>query len=321
MIQGEAAIFLNVLSITAFSALLLVAIISLLVKLNPGNLNAYTAPSRRRILWLIALSPWLVGFVAAALALFSDSPYLPIPDSFDLLHWHHPQEFIFTSWHGLSTLFAVSYTGFIFIQNVSRLIQNSRQMQLLHALAEQDDDGFYQLDSDAPTAFTAGYSKPQCYITSALRRQLNVDEYIIVQLHEKEHARQFDPLKKWFYQLLTAFFPLSVSRQLNQWMVLAMEQCADSAVSRVIADKSLIAMTLIKVKRLAVRPFGNTLDDRALCHYGNDCIHERIHYLLSDESEKRFPAFLIILTTLSMSIICALSADIFHHLIEYTLSH
>jgi len=326
MLLGDAALFLNLLSITAFCVLLMIAIVSSLIKLKSllkldfGNLSAYSAFSRRRILWLVTLSPWLVGFIAAALVLLTGSSYLPVSDLFDLLHWHHPQEFVFLSWHGLSTLLAISYVGFVFIQNVIRLVQNSRQIKLLHSLAEKDYDGFYQLDADAPTAFTAGYTRPQCYITSALRSRLNLEEYTIVQLHEQAHARQFDPLKKWFYQLLTAFFPLSVSRQLEQSMVLAMEQCADSAVTRVITDKSKIAMTLIKVRRLAVNPFAN-LDNRSLCHYGIDNIPQRIDYLLSSKNKKSFPTLQIILIASSMSIICALSADIFHHAIEYTLSH
>jgi len=253
--------------------------------------------------------------------LFSDSKYLPLPDALDFFHWHHPEEFLFNSWHGLLLIFAISYTIILSVRSMRRMFQNSRKAKLLHAVSEVDDNGFYQLDTDTPTAFTAGYSQPRCYITSALRSQLNQDEYTIVQLHEIEHARRHDPLQKWAFLLLTSFFPRSVSNRLNQLLLLAMEQNADSAVSRVVKDKSKIAETLLKVRRLTAKSFGNSLDSNAFCHFGNDNLNQRIRYLLSDQQENDFPMFMVGLTAISMLAVCALSTDLFHHLIEYSLSH
>lgn len=321
MILGPTAVALNLLSIMAFAVLIIVAAISIFIKINPDVLARYSASIRRRILWLLALSPWLVGLVAATLTLLSGSQYMTIPAAYDLFHWHHPQEFIFGSWHGLSMIFAISYTSLLFMKNIKRLLLNNSQIKLLHALADPDQNNFYQLDADAPMAFTAGYYRPKCYMTSALRRQLNDKEYRIIQLHENEHARRLDPLKKWFFQLLMSFFPQGTSRLLNQMMVLAMEQCADSAVYRVTKDKSLIAMTLLKVRRLAVGSGENGPNDHAVCHYGVDSISERISYLLSNDKHKTFPFFQVVLTAVTMSVICVLSANIFHHTIEYTLSH
>lgn len=241
MIFGGLAIVLNLLSITVFSVLLFIIIMTIFGKTQGFKIDHYSASSRRRILWLVALSPWIVGLLASTLALLSASQILPLPDSFDLFHWHHAQEFSLNSWHALSLAFAITYVSILIIQNTNRLLKNSRQTKLLHLLAEQDNDGFYQLDIDTPTAFTAGYLLPRSYITSALRHQLNQQEYTIVQLHEKEHARRYDPLKKWIFQLLSSVFPVVLSQQLNKSMVLAMEQNADSAVSREIEDTSKIA--------------------------------------------------------------------------------
>jgi len=321
MIYGELAIILNLLSLTAFSVLLIVIVVSIFSKIKVFTVKHHSASSRRRILWLVALSPWIIALFAATLALLSGSQYAPFPGAFDLFHWHHSQEFLFNSWHGLSLAFAFVYVSFLVIRNVNRLIQISRQTNLLHILADQDNDGFYQLDVDAPAAFTAGYSHPRCYITSALRNQLDQEEYDIVHLHEKEHARRYDPLKKWLFQLLIAIFPFGLFHHLNQSMVLAMEQNADSAVSRLVKDKSRIAETLLKVRRLTLIPFDTSLEESAVCHYGQDHIQERISYLLSDEKQKPFPVFQVIVATIVMSTICAFSADAFHHVIEYSFSH
>jgi hypothetical protein len=321
MIFGKMAMFFNLLSIMVFSVLFIIFTLTVIVKWKSEKLSQYSVVSRRRVLWLVVLSPWLFGFLAASLAILSGSQYSPFPQNFDLLHWHHAQEFAFNSWHGLSMIAPVTYISILLVRKVYSLIKNNRQIKLLHALAERDENDCYQLEADAATAFTAGYLSPRCYITTALRRQLNSEEYTIVQLHEKEHARRSDPLKKWFFQLFTAFFPKTISQKLNQLMSLVMEQCADLAVSHEFSDKSLIARTLLKVRRLSVRPFENTLDANAVCHYSNDNIEERICYLLSDQKSKVFPTLVFILAAVTMSVFCSLSVDIFHHTIESTLSH
>tara|TARA_R110002073_G_scaffold211794_7_gene372160 strand:- start:18130 stop:19095 length:966 start_codon:yes stop_codon:yes gene_type:complete len=321
MIFGSLAIFLNLMSVMTFSVILIVTVITAIIKVRDDRPSHYSAPARCRILWLVALSPWVAGLLAAALALFSDSQYLPVSNLYSLFYWHHYDEFTFNSWHGLSMTLAVSCASFLLMKNIKRLLINCRQVWLLQAMAEPDTNKFYQLDADAPTAFTAGYIHPRCYMTTALRRQLNEQEYTIIKLHENEHARRLDPLKKWLFQTLASFFPLGASRHLNQMMVLAMEQCADAAVSRVVADKSLIAKTLLKVKRLVAAPHQSILDDRAVCHYGSDNISERIGYLLNNDKKKAFPHFRAAVSIVSMSVICVISADILHHAIEYTLFH
>ena len=144
---------------------------------------------------------------------------------------------------------------------------------------------------------------------------------MIIKLHEKEHARRHDPYKKWLFQVLTAFFPKRISQTLNQSMTTVMEQCADEAVSSVISDKSVIATTLVKVRRLAIEPLGQGFEANLMCHYGMDNIEKRIAYLLAENKGKAFPFLITILVYSAMSILCAMSADVFHHAIDYTLSH
>ena len=321
MIIGPIAILLNLISVLALCGILVVTTVSVFTRFNIIDVNHFSATSRRQMLWLVAFSPWIIGIIAAFIALLSGSRFWPIPESYSFLHWHHPQEFLLYSWHGLSIALATGCTGVIIFRNIIRLLKNSNKLKTLLALAEIDDNGFYRLDADTPAAFTAGYSRPKCYITNALRAQLNDEEYSIIKLHEKEHARRHDPYKKWLFQLLTAFFPRRISQTLNQSMTTVMEQCADEAVSSVISDKSVIAMTLVKVRRLTINPPGQKFATNLMCHYGMDNIEQRIAYLLADNKGKVFPLLISILVFSAMSILCAMSADVFHHAIDYTLSH
>ena len=321
MMFGNIAVLFNVLSIMALSGLLVILTLTALIKLRWCELNQYSILSRRGLLWLIALSPWLVSLLASTLAILSGTQYALFPRSFDILHWHHAEEFMLNSWHGLSVVAAYGGVSILLLRKIYKLILNTRQINLLRGVAQPDDNGFYLLDTDAATAFTAGYLKPRCFITSGLRNQLSDDEFEIIQLHEKAHVRCSDPAKKWFFNLLTAFFPTEISRKLNQSMSLTMEQCADLSITRVISDKSLIAMTLLKVRRLSAAPIGNGLDNDLTCYYAYDQIEERIRYILNGTPLKSFPFMFTCLAAVSMSLVCALSVDIVHHLIEYTLDH
>lgn len=319
MILGALAVFLNFLSVLTLGVLLVIIAVSVFMVLKPVALVHYTAKSRRLLLWLIVSSPWFVGPTTTVLALMPRSHHSSNVDG--LFRWHHIDEFLFYSWHGLVMVLAVFCLSFLLIRGANRLWINSRQVQLLHALAEPDKNDFYQLSADVPMAFTAGYLRPKCYMTSSLRQQLSADEYKIIQLHENEHAIRLDPLKKWVFQILTSFFPLPVSRKLNQMMVLAVEQCADLAVASSIKDKSLIAMALLKVHRLTQVSAKRPLLDKVICHYGSDHVSERIGYLLADEKEKALPTFILILVAVLTAIICAVVTDFSHHAIEYALSY
>jgi len=321
MIVGNLAIFFNMLSILVLTALSMIFVVSIIIKFRLNALAQYSILSRRRALWILALSPWIIGLFAAILAVTSGTQFSPLPNSYNFLHWHHAQEFNFKSWHGLSMITAATYICLIVASKLYRLVQNSQQINSLRAFSEVDDSGFYQLESDAATAFTAGYVNPKCYITSALRLELTTDEFQVLQLHEREHARRSDPFKKWFYQLSTALFPRYISQKLNLSMALVMEQCADQAIANVIQDKSFIAMTLLKVNRLASRSFKGVLNNESFCYYAVNNIEQRINYLLTEQQSKLFSLYSVLLAVVSVTLMCALSADFFHHFIESTLSH
>ena len=259
--------------------------------------------------------------LTSLLIMTSGTQYSPLLGPFEQLHWHHANEFSFSSWHGILTMAATLFLSFIVIKKLIQLFDASHKVSSLLALAEPDRDGFHQLEAEVFTAFTAGYSDPKCYITSALKAELTRKELYILKLHEDEHIRQGDPLKKWLFQLLALFFPKFFSALLNKRMTLAMEQCADTAISARVHDKALIAMTLLKVRRLTAQTNNGSLGMLSACHYAHDNIEERISYILAVEKTKKIPCLFVSLLACAFIVGCTLSADNFHHFVEYTLSH
>jgi len=141
MIVGELAILLNLLSIMALGVLLIIGCLSvgvMISRFKTTSSSGYSASSRRRMLWLLALSPWVVGLLAASIAILSGTHVIStvMSDMFELFHWHHPQEFTFNSWHGLSLVFALSCASFLVIQNLKRLLVNRHQIKWLQSLSQ-----------------------------------------------------------------------------------------------------------------------------------------------------------------------------------------
>ena len=99
MILGDQAIFLNLLSIYGYWMIFLIILISSFIKMKVIDIKNYSATSRLSILWFIVTSPWIISLLVSILVLFSDSKYLQLPDAIDFFHWHHPEEFLFNSWH------------------------------------------------------------------------------------------------------------------------------------------------------------------------------------------------------------------------------
>lgn len=321
MISGFSAFILNWISVIAISSLIVVGLITISIQVKTNRFGRFTVDARRSFLWLVALSPWIIGILAGFIALSSTGDYWAARISSGIFHWHHPQAFILASWHGTSIAISLIYVMYVSIEHVLRLLDSGNKLNTLVALAEPLDSDIQRLDTDTPAAFTAGYLKPKSYITQALLSQLSTEELSIIKLHEKEHVRRYDPAKKCLFQLLTALFPRKVSQRLNQSMTTAMEQGADRAISDEISDRATIATTLLKVRRLVAQPLHLHADTSLVCNYGIDNIEQRIEYLLAEDRGRSIPVVATFLFFVSMSVLCAMSADYIHHTIEYTLSH
>lgn len=321
MVTGNWAILLNLLSVLALSAIVVVTLVSVAVRLRWFHAGQSAARSRRQLLWLLALAPWSIGLAAGFIAIVPAILDWPGMASMAFLHWHHPRQFLLYSWHGLAAAMATVYVMLILARNFLRLYRNGRVLTTLLNLAEYDGKGFYHLDTDTAAAFTAGHVYPRCFITKALLSRLSEEEFSIIKLHEDAHARRFDPAKTWLFQLLADFFPRKTAQELIQAMATVMEQCADEAVASVVPDKSVIAMTLLKARRLAVQPLPQILTTHTFCHYSQDNIEQRIDYLLAAQHDKGFSPGLALLTLASLAVACAMSAAVVHHALEYIVGH
>ena len=321
MITGIPGFLLNCFSIIAMSAILVIAIINLAYycRINPWHL--LNAEARQTALWFLVVSPWLTGIIAATIVMSMSNSTLAMIFDNQLIHWHHPDTFTLASWHGYFVLATLGLAAFLSLRIIRRLRRSNTTIQTLSMLAMPRTDGVHILDTETPAAFTAGMKNPLCFMTSALVRSLNADEYTIIRLHEEAHARRRDPLRKTLFHLLTATFPNQITQTLNQTMNTAMEQSADSAVCGVIPDKAIIARTLVKARRLSMQTIPANLFLAQACHYSIDDIDQRIHYLLTDYKGCSVPALLIVLLLCIFSIACALGADTIHHAVELSLRH
>lgn len=319
MLTGWFAMFLNTAGLWAFSSILVIGIIAVGSKLNPQYLDSYSLQTRYRMLWLVGLSPWVIASLAVVLATVSEAS--PIFFNYlGIFHLHHNHVFTIFSWHGAFVSLSLGATLYLLLTSLKRLRRSHRQVREILAFANLDATGYCQLETELPAAFTAGFFQPCYFITSGLRDRLNDYEHLIVRLHEEEHARNYDPLKKWLFQFLTSFFPRNTSLFYNQAMALTMELRADSAVAQAIPDKSVIASTMLKVKRLTASANVQPLN-ASVCHFGLDQLESRIGFLLTEHHADKSPLLLSLFALICLPISCVVGADIFHHLVEYVLSH
>ncbi|MBQ0725498.1 MAG: hypothetical protein KBT50_05290 [Cycloclasticus sp.] len=320
MISGQSAVIFNMLSIMMLSVLVTIFISSALIRFKLTAIASYPLSTRRLILWLLAVSPWLIGFLSSAVLLLIASDYSPLAESQRAFHLHHIQLFHLTNWHGITLVLGLVMISLLLIQKGYCFFKSQQRAKLLNSVADTDGSDMCLLDTDSISAFTAGFLEPKTYITTALRKQLTAKEYTIVRLHEYEHKRCFDPLKKFLFQSLTAVYPQPIAHYLSGKMTLVMELGADSAVSRVVPDKGLIAMTLVKVRRLSSQT-QTTPIDTINCHFEKDQLEDRVNYLLVNQEQKQLSYVGLLIVAATMLVFCTLSVDVLHHLIEFPLSH
>ncbi len=321
MITGLPGFLLNSFSIILLSAIVIILLTSLVLATNAWYRMKLSAEDRAGMLWLVVLSPWMVGLLATFIVVAFSQPALSIPLNNKLIHWHHLSEFYVSSWHGFLVLTMVALGVVLLARVVLRVIVLNQATTLLTQFSGFRTDGMLELDSDSYAAFTAGIRKPQGYITRALLDELDPLEYEIIRNHELSHVQSRDPARKAWFQILTGFYPAGISRFLRAQMVIVTEQIADSQVVQICPDKASIARALLKVQRLCKQsplPISAALN---VCHFGADSIEQRINYLLSDNKNQPLSLPLVFSTIAILSLGCALGADSLHHAIELTLQH
>jgi Zn-dependent protease with chaperone function len=320
VITGIPAYIINMITIMALGVFLSLIVISIYFKLNAKKQKNYAAKTYQNVLWSMVALPWIMGFIASILLSFFDSELNSWQNIIPGIHWHHIDEFNFKSWHGILGVLVVSFVIFALVKSAVNLFKNIQKINVLKSLSHIESDNTYLLDTDNPMAFVGGYIKPKVFITTGMKEQLNSEELEIVLLHEYEHVRCKDSLKKLIFRLLSSVYLGKTSIRLQSAMNLTIEHCADNAITFEISDKSKVAETLLKVKSLLNQSTDKKYDTTALCHYGYDEIDLRIRYLLLPEPQKTFSIVLISIISLVLAFSCTYFAASAHHFIEYTLS-
>ena len=321
MITGLPALIMNMITIMALGIFLSVIVVSIYFKFNAGNQKSYSAKTYQNILWFLVTLPWIVGFNAAVILAFFDSELSSWQNIIPGIHWHHIDEFNIQSWHGVLGAFVICFVIYAFYKSAVNLFNNIQKIKMLKALASLDSDNTYLLDTDNPMAFVGGYLKPKVFLTTGMKKELNHKQLQIVLLHEHEHLKNKDSLKKLVFRLSSSVYLRNTSIKLQTAMNLTIEQCADFAITSEISDKSEIAETLLKVKALLKHTKDGNMSETVICHYGMDEIEHRIRYLLLPEPQKAFPVVLIAAFVPILVFLCTYFAASAHHLIEYIHFH
>lgn len=318
MITGTGGLLLHlwlVVGLSVLGAALFMAIVQsrLLVWLSCFNVAA-----KQRFLWCIALFPYGVGLYAATLVLTPALTHQFL--AVDHGHLHSLQgHFHWLSWQGMAVLLLSMAAVWKLLAILWRRAQQGRHLQTLLAFSDIDSMGCYRVESDIPNAFTLGLLTPKILISRALDRALTADELDIVVRHELAHQRARDPLRLSLFGLLIGVFIPPARHELYATLELLIEQQADAVVARQFRDPSVVAATLIKVNRLALRHRRQTPDLFA-CGFCTTAIEARIQQLLASDQGRSFPFTRFLLSTLICVAVGIYYANNFHHSIE-TLLH
>ncbi len=320
MIEGQLAIWLNMATILVLSFVIANFSVSLCVSLLAQKFLNTQVESRKIILWLLVLLPWLASICVALLFLNGYSTSTIFESEAEYAHWHHMSEFNWLSWHGITLMLAFAFTLQLCVKKLIQLSRHRKDLLGLTHFSTPIDTDVYEIELCKPSAFTAGFIKKKCFITSGMFKEMTKEEINVILVHEKAHAKMNDPLKKWLFSIFSAFFIPILAERLKLHMMLAMEQAADNAVVNSEIPSTFVASTLVKVARLNAlhSPLKN---NELVVNFGADVLEQRVYFLLGQLSLK--PANKVVTATFATLIFvgCLSSIDGVHHLIETVFSH
>lgn len=320
MTEGILAVFLNVMTIAVIAFFIANVLVSIIVSLLAQKFLALQVQPRKVVLWLLVTTPWLACLCISLLFLNGYLSSSVLETEIEYVHWHHMAVFNWLSWHGVTLLVALFFSLYIVVQKFIQLRRHQHDLTSLTALSVPFDEKVQEIEMPEVIAFTTGFAKKMCFISTGLIQELTHDELTVVIKHEKAHAKNNDPLKKWLFSLFSAFFIKSLASRLKLHMTLAMEQLADDAVIDDKLTSEFIASTLIKVARLNAS-YSPIKSNDLVANFGADVLEQRIYFLLGQLALK--PVNKGITAVLMALILCMSlsSIDAIHHLIEMVFNH
>ena len=320
MTEGILAVFLNVMTIAVIAFFIANVSVSLIVSLLAQKLLAMQVQPRKVVLWLLVTTPWLASLCVSVFFLNGYLSASALEIEIEYVHWHHMNVFKWLSWHGITLLIGVIFSLYIIVKKVIQLNRHQNNLKSLTALSIHFDEKVLKIEMPEVIAFTAGFSKRMSFISSGMVKELTEDELTVVIKHEKAHAKNNDPLKKWLFSIFADFFIASLASRLKLHMTLAIEQLADDAVIDDELTTPFIASTLMKVARLNTS-YSPIKSNELVANFGADVLEQRIYFLLGQLDLK--PVNKSITGVLMVLILCMSlsSIDVIHHLIETVFNH
>jgi Zn-dependent protease with chaperone function len=180
-----------------------------------------------------------------------------------------------------AALLRTAWLGVNLHRKLARLAQQPVPAHLADAAARAGLRRHAYLPDPRPHAFCAGFFHPRVYLTAGLLVSLHGAALDAVLVHESEHARRRDPLRRAFGLALSeVFFFLPVMRWLANHLCEDSEMQADRAAMRRLGRPALAAALL-------------ALDDRASLSAMpafTGIAELRVAQLLGDPLPRRLPA-------------------------------
>ncbi len=320
MIEGQLAVWLNIITIMVLAFVIANFTVSIIVSLLAQRFISLQVKSRKIVLWLLVTLPWLTS-ICVALVFLNGYTYSSVFESeTEYAHWHHMSVFSWLSWHGATIVIALVFSGYILGKKLLQLRLHRRDLAQLTSFSKPLTSGVFEIELPQSSAFTAGFIDKKCFITSGMLKQMTDDEIAVILGHERAHAKMNDPLKKWLFGIFTAFFIPSLSAHLKLHITLAMEQAADNAVVNADITSIFVASTLVKAARLNAQ-YSPIKNNELVVNFGADVLEQRVYFLLGQLNLKPINKMVTAVLVIFILAVCFSSIDGVHHLIETVLSH
>ncbi|MBL4765976.1 MAG: M56 family metallopeptidase [Colwellia sp.] len=320
MIEGQLALWLNIVTIVILAFVIANFTVSTIVSLLAQKFINLQVKSRKIVLWLLVTLPWLSSICVALYFLRGYTNSTVFQSEAEYAHWHHMDIFNWLSWHGATLIIALVFTVYILGKKLIQLKRHHKDLANLASISKPLSSDVIEIELPESSAFTAGFINKKCFITSGMLKEMTAEEVAVVLGHERAHAKMNDPLKKWLFSIFTAFFIPSLAAHLKLHMTLAMEQAADNAVVNSDIAPTFVASTLVKAARLNAL-YSPVKNNELVANFGADVLEQRVYFLLGQLNLKPVNKMLTAILVTFILAVCLSSIDGVHHLIETVLSH
>lgn len=320
MLEGSVAVFLNILTIGIITFIVANVAISVVLARSLPSIATVEVAARRSLLWLLAVTPWLVASCVAGVFYVGYWNNALIGEGASFIHWHHMATHYWMSWHSVVLAAAGLFVGHILLRLGKRMLTHHREIQALTYYAIPRDSRVFEIESTRPFAFTTGFWRKRCFISSGVLQQLSSTEQDVVLTHEMAHLAHNDPFKKWLFASFAEFFIPHLAQPLKQHMTLAMEQDADNASLAANHEPTFVAMTLVKMARLSQQT-SPVKHNELVASFSADVLEQRVFFLLGKLQLKPVNKLTTGLVSLAIVAVCVSSVDKIHHLMDVMFNH